>query len=252
MVSKISITDNTKTPISYLPNIPNFSNGKIYEFKPGVNLIIGENGCGKTTLLNIIKYYLLVDYVECGRGTYNLNISRISRSFSGIDVYADYTKNTFRLCHPDEKSNNSDAIMENINSFSDYVTQSNSSQGEKVILALNSLFNYMFGPNAKLTFDYESELSERCPEYYKYIQDHTDKNCPDEYTILMDEPDRNLSLSNIEQIKDILSFHKEQTQLIASIHNPILIYPLSKLNDINIIEMTPGYINNINKIIKNL
>jgi ABC-type cobalamin/Fe3+-siderophores transport system ATPase subunit len=73
-----------------------------------------------------------------------------------------------------------------------------------------------------------------------------------EITILMDEPDRNLSLDNIGHIKSILSFHKPQTQLIAVIHNPLLIYNLSKVKDINIIEMTEGYVHKVKSIIRTL
>lgn len=63
-----------------------------------------------------------------------------------------------------------------------------------------------------------------------------------EYTVLMDEPDRNLDIDNIMQIYNVLSFHKPQTQIIAIVHNPALIYKLSKLDCVNFIEMTEGYL----------
>lgn len=66
-----------------------------------------------------------------------------------------------------------------------------------------------------------------------------------EYTVLMDEPDRNLDIDNIMQIYNVLSFHKPQTQIIAIVHNPALIYKLSKLDCVNFIEMTEGYLNKI-------
>lgn len=80
-------------------------------------------------------------------------------------------------------------------------------------------------------------------KYYNYTKEHTIEG--NEYTILMDEPDRNLSLKNIQSIKDILSFHKPNTQIIAVIHNPLLIYSLSKNKDLNFIEMNRGYIKKI-------
>lgn len=66
-----------------------------------------------------------------------------------------------------------------------------------------------------------------------------------EYTVLMDEPDRNLDIDNVMQIYNVLSFHKPQTQIIAIVHNPALIYKLSKLDCVNFIEMTEGYLNKI-------
>lgn len=52
MVYKVVIKDNKKSPIRYLPDLDSFQNGKEYVFNPGVNVIVGENGCGKTTLMN--------------------------------------------------------------------------------------------------------------------------------------------------------------------------------------------------------
>lgn len=66
-----------------------------------------------------------------------------------------------------------------------------------------------------------------------------------EYTVLMDEPDRNLDIDNIMQIYNVLSFHKLQTQIIAIVHNPALIYKLSKLDCVNFIEMTEGYLKDV-------
>ena len=254
MVTKVIIRDNKKSPIRYISKLNNFKNGKEYEFKTGVNIIVGENGCGKTTLLKLIKKYMLVDYTECSKGLYNSNINSLFNGLNqedicdGIDVYSDYTKNVFRLSHPDEKSG--EEAMESFNSFKTLFVQKHSSTGEGVLAAINSLFRYMLSSEAKLTFDYK-QFEETYPSYYDYVKNHK-IDCDDEYTILMDEPDRNLSLENILQIKDILSFHKPQTQIIAVVHNPILIYTLSKIKDINFIEMSKGYINKINKQIENL
>ena len=66
----------------------------------------------------------------------------------------------------------------------------------------------------------------------------------------MDEPDKNLDLENSKQVYGILSHRKEQTQIIAVIHNPVLIYKLSKLGGINFIEMEPGYVDEITKFVE--
>lgn len=57
--------------------------------------------------------------------------------------------------------------------------------------------------------------------------------------------DRNLDINNIMDLYKVLSFHKPQTQIIAVIHNPALIYKLSKLDCVNFIEMTKGYLKKI-------
>lgn len=66
----------------------------------------------------------------------------------------------------------------------------------------------------------------------------------------MDEPDRNLDITRIKEIYDILNHKKENTQIIAVIHNPILIYKLSKRSHVNIIEMTDGYVEDVVKFVE--
>lgn len=255
MVTKVVITNNENTPIGYLSKLRAFKNGKTYEFKPGVNIIVGKNGCGKTTLMNLIKKYLLVDFSECSAGYWNCNINDLFSGFGenklmfdGVDVYADYRRNTFRLCHKGERKDN-DEIFENSLSTNEFLGQIWSSTGQGVLQSINTLFEHMFGKNANLTYDY-TQLGEIYPQYMKYIHDHLIDG--DEWTVLMDEPDRNLDIENVCQIRGILDIHKPHTQIIAVVHNPLLICALSKNPDVNFIEMTRGYINKIKKQVKEL
>ncbi len=255
MVTKVTIRDNGKSPLRYIAELNAFKNGKEYVFRPGVNVIVGENGCGKTTLLNLIKAYLCVDYTECGRGEYNYNINKLFKTFTndaildGVDVYADYTKNTFRLSHPDEKARND--ALKTAEDFGAFLDQNNASTGEGVVVAINYLFRHIFGKKTKLLFDYRDQFKDVYPLYVDYVEKHC-VECADEWTILMDEPDRNLSLENVGQVKAILSFHKPQTQIIAVVHNPILICALSKNPTVHFIEMTYRYVDKVVKEVNKL
>lgn len=266
MIEKLIVTDNTKSPLRYITDLKNFENGTEYVFKPGVNIIVGENGCGKSTLLKLIKKYLLVDYIECDKGEYNSNINALFHDYKseandnsfnfkktllgGIEVFADYEKNTFRLCHTEEKRGN-DSALKTFSSFGTYYTQLSSSTGEGVLVAINSLFGYIFSKDAKLSYDYSQFRDGNYDEYVDYVDQHRIKN-NNEWTIIMDEPDRNLSIDSINDIRCILDYHKENTQIIAVIHNPLLIYSLSKNKNINFLELTPGYINKIVESINSL
>lgn len=255
MVTKVLIQDNTRSPLHYIADLEAFGNGREYVFLPGVNVIVGENGCGKTTLLNLIRAYLCVDYTECSRGDYNHNINKLFRTFTnetildGVDVFADYTKNTFRLSHAGEKAR--DNALKTAAEFSTFMDQNSASTGEGVVVAINYLFRHIFGKGTSLTFDYHDQFKEVYPLYVDYVEKHR-MECDDEWTILMDEPDRNLSLENIGQVKGILSFHKPKTQIIAVVHNPLLICALSKNPTVHFIETTDGYVNRMVKEVNQL
>lgn len=242
MITRVFIKDTTKTPLNWLPKLDNFKNGTEYVFKNGVNVIVGENGSGKSTLLNLIKSYLLVDYTECSRGKYNSNINRVTDYGKGIkdgaDVYADYKRNTFRLCHKGEMYD--EDILERFEYAQTTFNQSSSSTGESVLISIDLLFKTMFSKTAKLFFDYDQFKDTSCNDYYEYVEKHRVET-DDSWTILMDEPDRNLSIDNIDQITGILSYDKPNTQVIAVVHNPLIIYSLSKVGSVNFIEMTKGY-----------
>lgn len=252
MIEKVLIRDNKNAPLHYLSDLDAFKNGAEYDFKPGVNVIVGENGSGKTTLLKLIERYLLVDKTECGLGMYGSVIGDLKGWNkdvpNGVDVYADYDKNTFRLCHKAEKNN--DDVMSSFSAFGETCMQMHSSTGEGTNIALISLFKRMFSEDAKLKFDY-NKVAEKEKSYGEYINNHRVQN-HDEWTIIMDEPDRNLDLENIGHIKNILSYHKQNTQIIAVIHHPLLIYALSKKKNINFIEFTPGYIDRIKRQINEI
>lgn len=255
MIEKVVIKNNEDSPIHYLSDLKAFKNGTEYVFKEGVNVIVGKNGCGKTTLLRLIEKYLLVDKTECSWGEFNCNILDLHKDiikkglYEGVEVYADYHRNTFRLCHKGERNN--EELQESAEVLSEFLVQKESSTGESVLVSLNSMFRSMFGKGARLTFDYlEKTHAEVFPEYMEYIGKHRiDGN---EWTLLMDEPDRNLDIEKIGSIKEILSFHKPQTQVIAVVHNPLLIVALSRNPEVNIIEMTKGYVKQVTKLVNEL
>ena len=257
MITKVVIRDAEHSPLSYLSEVSGLPSGKVIEFKPGPNVIVGRNGSGKTTLLKLIERYLLVGAQECEAG----RVRELFDSFrdvpflDGIDVCGDYKYNVFRMAHSNEMTQGEEWLR-SIDNFGATFQQKHSSTGEGVNIAFGLLLRKMFSPETNLKFPIDDRYlkQERYTPYLEYVKSHR-VDCEKEITVLVDEPDRNLDIENAESILNILSLHKEQTQMIAVVHNPLLICSLSKCPDVNIIELTDGYVesvrNKVNKLIGN-
>lgn len=274
MIESVIIKDINKVPIKYMVDIPIFLTKKKFEFKEGINIIIGPNGCGKSTLLKLISKYLLCE---------NTNKSELSLMGSdfpnnlfeqsvyldsldktkfndGVDIKCDFSIVSFNLRNPKEMNNRE--ALSSFDSFCSVYQGAKSSMGENMLIALNSLFELAFNKNTKLEFpmielkrkiDFVNEIwKENIKNLLNYYKKNHIKTEQKIFTFLLDEPDRNLDISNIESVYTILSHERKDTQLIAVVHNPILIYKLSKLNYVNFIELKKGYLNKIKKVIEGL
>lgn len=267
MITEINIVDNKRIGKQYVRDLKNFQDGVSYKFKPGINIVIGENGCGKSTLLDLITEYTFCSKTmvsEIPKCLLSLNdlYDIDGKLYDGIKIHHDYKGGVFRYLPKDElRKFGDETIMDSIENIS--VFMSKSSTGESILEGLGMLFKKMFsGDTYKFPLkELEIKSSEsndiwrnKLNSLLGYYRENKIDLLPEEfeYTVLMDEPDRNLDISNIQEIYQILSYHKPRTQIIAVIHNPLLIYKLSKIPETaNIIEMTPGYLQDIIDFMEN-
>lgn len=263
MITTVKITDKDNLPCRYASGLEAFANGKEYVFRPGVNIIVGNNGCGKTTLIRMIA-----DFMFCESSMLS-KIPDAGYKFppifngddtlrDGIQIGCDYAGSVYRFIP--NKDMDSDNVLESADMAGLYMSQSSSSTGEQHLESLGFLFNMAFGnrncqfPIKKLT-EIRQHTNPVWEKRLDFLLDYYRKNRIDatpedfEFTFLLDEPDRNLDIDNIESLINILSFHKERTQLITVIHNPLVIWRLSDNKSVNFVEMTEGYVEKVRNVI---
>lgn len=270
MIKRINFTDINNSPISYLGDIDFFNKNKSVSFKSGVNVIVGLNGCGKTTLLNLIRRYTLClnDMTStCPSGnlelsdllTKNINGDEIC---DGVKIISDYQGVVFNMLEYKTLEKRENFLQDHVK-FQTYFNSLHCSTGEGISSGLDMLFKTMFDTKTNLEFPIKDlkkisnsdflphqAKAKQLLEYYKENSFKYDNPAEFEFTVLMDEPDRNLDINRVKDIYDILNHKKEQTQIIAVIHNPILIYKLSKCSHVNIIEMTENYVDDVVKFVE--
>lgn len=271
MIHKIKINNNKNTHIKYLEKLECFANGVEYNFTPGINIIVGDNGCGKTTLMNLIN-----DFMLCNNGI-SSEIPKNALDFpqfwaksdtndipDGISVCSDYKYILFRSQQRSEITHHNEMMFAHSENLLNFMTSSSLSTGETVKQNVNFVLNRMFSEDYqdKIKFNFVEKLedfcgsinsvwTERIKSLINYYKNNTITNEVKKVTLMLDEPDRNLDINNIKELYGLLTYEHPQVQLIVVLHNSSLIYKLSKLDYINFVEMTDGYINKIVNFIEN-
>lgn len=265
MIQSVTIENNEKMPLKHSHKV--LKNGTKFNFVNGINIIIGKNGSGKTTLLRNIAFYTLCNdsyYSKLPNFSIFGECLRMDALFEGAElkdgmkVLCDYAGVVYNNLSCSTTDNSYDA-----NRLFNYIEGTTKSVGEKAKFELYSLFDIAFH-NKEVQFPIKELVSrrdvsndvwkDRFNGLLKYYKENRLDIAPEEfsYTFLIDEPDKNLDISNIEELYKVLSYQKEMTQLICVIHNPILIYKLSKLDYINFIELTNGYLEEIKDVFNKL
>lgn len=147
---------------------------KEFEFKPGVTVLVGCNGCGKTTLLHQIKDYLKSKKVPVV-------------SFDNL--------------HDGGSNARSEAAA--MNDFTFLATASFSSEGENIVMNIGRLAKNL-RPFIQ-TGESQNRGDRLCKAFARAVWgDQEEPEIPNERWLLLDAIDSGLSVDNIVDIKDLL------------------------------------------------
>lgn len=254
MIHSISIRDKNTAPLSHVRGGFRF---KKIKFKPGVNVLVGKNGSGKSTVLNLLRMYTFCDgdfesvmqpnkLLDGKKGSfYNITKCLLKDAFyGGVDVVADYSIKTFNLCEGDAYISSDEYSRDRLFAR---MERNAKSAGEERVFFFDMMCGKMFGDKLgfQINLNYcPSDAREAAKAYY----DRNHKAGKPMPTIIMDEPDRNLDVYNAGMICEILGDgQRDDTQVIASLHNIGVISRLMKCGKVNFIELTDGYLDDVAK-----
>jgi energy-coupling factor transporter ATP-binding protein EcfA2 len=229
-------------------------------FKPGVNVIVGSNGSGKSSILRALRMYTFTEKTFYSNISINYFWLRLDTMLSpGIDVYGDYSNAVFNFREASAISKGDD-WLNGEDDFLQTLRESCSSSGQNIIRTFNMLINYMFGDSKlsanQLKFpidklrakanEWKGESKDnRYAQLMNYYIEHS-VSCSPQFSILFDEPDKGLDIFHILDTIDIYSTERPDTQVIVCLHNPAVIYRLAtQKSPPNFIELTLGYVGDV-------
>jgi len=266
MIYSVKVTAEPPHKFNYLRELSRDKDikhlyGKLVEgvtFKSGLNILIGKNGSGKSTVMNIIRTFNMCNDWFCPKFMPDLlgdtigKIEDLLELINCFDVEADYRKpvyNLYRMMEDRHRLSTGDVLF-NKESVSAFMGGNEESKGQNQMGDFNQLMHTAYESHSISVLDL---VSQNVIKYERlkgignyYLEHHEDSNY---YTTLLDEPDAGLDVDNLDKIYDYLSYmsHDEHknSQVICSLHNVALIKKLMNCCDINWIEMSDGYLEKI-------
>lgn len=275
MIKQVIIKDPKNLPCSYLSGSKYYPVGKIFNFKEGLNVIVGRNGCGKTSLLKMIYDFMLCPNSICSKPKWDsddyVDFTQIIKSgeiLDGVEIKADYATKVFRYLDKVDYETDIES-GETLDSWLLRLNQQLSfrSAGQDVESSLGNTFAKLREAikTDKLKFPLDTlermcyfrggekgKIDQRNFELYKnYIINNKVETEDSRVTLIFDEPDRSIDIFNIGTIHKFITELSTKYQTILVLHNPILIYKFSKNENVNFIEFDEDYVKTILDVINN-
>lgn len=242
MITSFDIKDPAKTHISWMPKVPALAKPRKFEFKPGLNILWGKNGSGKSTIIKAMARLL---HCEQG-GTPCLTYNSVRTLEDNREVKPKDLLESMSLVHDGQGVRYFDpsaaaGLLAGGAAFDD----------DFFMMGVgNAMFKGSAGQTTMYRFDkIAGEILEgKVPTLERKATRLRDNEAPIEEflkaqieqgqpTILLDEPERSYDLSLQVRIWRFIRAYSTSVQFIVASHS---LYAL-RLPEANYIEMDDGY-----------
>lgn len=271
MIKKLSINYESEFPCHFT-HLIDYEGNKLLpetiEFKDGLNLVIGANGCGKTTLLNILSTLTLT---ESGVFKIPMDISLWDTLYNFVNEFGASKEYTLRDCFKFENDYSKpvikfvragalrdDDMLASKEIFFNFFDSKSLSAGQCTINDLDLLFKRANDAIQNYNFNEEFEslgksltVNDTFKNGFKALDKalnsfNTKVETEQLVTAILDEPDASLDIDALADLRDVILHFSQCAQVIMVVHNPLLIKSLSEKAN-NIIELSPNYLEMILK-----
>jgi energy-coupling factor transporter ATP-binding protein EcfA2 len=248
MIYKLDLLDPTKTPVPWLARIDALAKPRAFEFKPGLNILWGRNGSGKTSLTKV-----LARLFHCEQGNQPIVTQESLHELTGGGFEPVDLKKGLTVKHDGQGVRHFDpghavGLIGGAAAF-DWAfgnegianAMFKGSAGQTTLFRFDRLITEIVAGEVpevtwKFPRDHNSGVwAARVKLASSFLKANADKGQP---TILLDEPERSYDLNAQVGVWRFMRAYADQVQFIVASHSLFAL----KIPDAHYIELSPRYL----------
>ena len=255
MIHKIDILDPSQTPVPWLPKVEALTKPRSFEFKPGLNILWGRNGSGKTSLTKLIARLFHCEQGNHPTVSQESLAALVGDRFDPIDV-----EKGVAIVHDGQGVRHFDpghavgltaggaAFDWDFGTEGIYNQMFRGSAGQTNMFRFDRILNEIVAGEVpdveyKLQRDRVADVwRDRIDLAERILKKNGDAGPP---TILLDEPERSYDLNAQVGVWRLLRAYADSVQFIVASHSLFAL----KIPDANYVELSPRYLADSAKVL---
>lgn len=251
MIESLQVVDAKRASVEWWPKVQRLKRRKQIKFKPGLNILWGPNGCGKTTILLAMARMLhcwqggvstLTEHSirELFKLRFGSNLKSEDKYLNGVMPVHDGQAVFF--VDPSKGVGASRSFFDNDFSFEQLMDmRDRGSSGQKTTMRLMPLIRLARGeepPPVRCNINREY-VNDLWISYLDRVEETMRGTIPrGQPTVLLDEPDRSLDIPSQVGLWKILKMARKSVQIIVATHSILAL----DIPDAHYIDLHRGYL----------